>query len=48
MDGDRINLKIQWLLELSIVRVIDLSPQVDIDVERLLDVALPDIGSVEA
>ncbi len=38
----------RWLLELPSVRVIDLPPQVDIDVERLLDVALPEIGSVEA
>ena len=38
----------RWLLDLPSVRVIDLPPQVDIDVERLLDVALPDIGTIEA
>lgn len=38
----------RWMLDLPTVRVIDLPPQVDIDIERLLDIALQDIGVVEA
>lgn len=39
---------IRWLLQLPVVRLIDLPPQVDLEVEQLLEVTTPELGTVEA
>jgi len=39
-------LLVRWLLSLSLVRVVDLPPEVDADVEVLLDTGIRDLGTV--
>jgi len=38
---------VRWFLTLPLVRVVDLPPEVDVDVERLLDTTTADLGDIE-